>query len=261
MNDDLVCEQIQNIRCIALNRTQKHNAFDDTLLLGLQAALESAIACPETRVIVLGANGTHFSAGADLAWMQRMTNFSEAENLADARVLARVMHTLYHSPKPTLAKVQGSAFGGGVGLIAACDMAIASETASFCFSETRLGLIPAVISPYVIEAMGARQARRLFMSAERFSAQEALTLGLLCRMVDASKLDTVTMELAETLARNAPNAVAACKQLVSDVANRPIDEGILELTARKIAQTRVSAEGQEGLRAFLAKRAPDWSKG
>ncbi|HHF7344809.1 TPA: enoyl-CoA hydratase-related protein [Legionella feeleii] len=255
---DLLSELHDRVFIITLNRAGKHNAFDDSLLAALQQLLDEAISNPQARVILLKANGKHFSAGADLAWMQRMAHFSEEENLQDAMVLARVMHTLYISPKPTIAMVQGAAYGGGAGLVAACDLAIASPTARFCFSEVKLGLVPAVISPYVVKAIGERTAKWLFMTAETFDAEEAKKLRLVQHCVAEEELLPFTVNYAQQIARLAPEAVKACKTLVSQVAARPINEELLQQTATLIAKKRVSAEGQLGLNAFLNKETPIW---
>lgn len=256
---DLLSEQQNHVFIISLNRSSKHNAFDDRLLIALQQTLDDAIANPQIRAIILKANGRHFSAGADLAWMQRMAEYSEEENLKDALVLARLMYTLHQSPKPTIAMVQGSAFGGGAGLAAACDFAIAATSARFCFSEVKLGLVPAVISPYVVKAIGERTAKYLFMTAETFGAQQALKLGLVQHCVADEELEPFTLKLAEQMTRLAPQAVNDCKPLVNLVAGRVINEELLNETAAVIAKKRVSAEGQQGLRAFLNKETPNWS--
>ena len=256
---DIVCELQQHIMLITLNRVSKHNAFDNTLLAQLQIALDEAQEHSNVRLIILKANGQHFSAGADAAWMQRMANFSEEENFNDAKVLAKVMYSLYHSKKPTIAMVQGAAYGGGAGLVAACDIAIAAQTARFCFSEVKLGLIPAVISPYVIEAIGARSAKALFMSAELFDAQRAYELNLVHHCVPENELLSYTLNYAEQMTRNAPQAINAAKSLVHQVAGQPINEALQQLTASLIAKQRVSHEGQIGLRAFINKETPNWN--
>ena len=254
----LLSELQGHVYFITLNRTEKNNAFDDCLLNDLQKVLDHALANDDVRIIVLKANGAHFSAGADLAWMQRMAHFSEAENIADASVLARLMHTLYQSPKPTIAMVQGAAFGGGAGLVAACDIAIAANTARFCFSEVKLGLIPAVISPYVIQAIGEKAATALFMSAEQFTAQRAYELQLIHHCVPENDLLTYTLDFAKNMAQLAPHAVRASKALVREVKGKPIDETLLLRTATLIAKQRVSVEGQRGLNAFLNKEKLTW---
>lgn len=255
---NLLIEQQKHVLLITFNRIEKHNAFDDVLLTDLQIALDAAQDDAETRVIVLKSNGRHFSAGADVSWMQRMAQFSEEENRADAEVLARVMFTLNKSPKPTIAMVQGAAFGGGAGLVAACDIAIAGQSAKFCFSEVKLGLIPAVISPYVIKAIGERAATWLFMSAEQFDAKRAYELQLIQHCVADEELLSYTMNYAQTIAQLPPNAVLETKSLVRHVANRPIDETLQIQTAALIAKKRVSAEGQRALQAFLKKETVRW---
>lgn len=256
---DLLTEQQQQIFIITLNNTAKHNAFDDVLLQQLLQVLQQAIADASVRVIILKANGKHFSAGANAAWMQKMVHYSEEENIADAMVLARVMHTLYSSPKPIIAMVQGAAYGGGAGLIAACDIAIAGHSANFCFSEVKLGLIPAVISPYVIKAIGERAARWLFISAEVVTSERAKTLNLIHHCVADEELQTYTLSYAQQLCLLAPKAMQECKTLIAQVSNRVIDEQLIQTTAKIIAKKRISAEAQHGLRAFLNKETPDWS--
>ena len=255
----LLNETQGHVQIITLNRVDKHNAFDDTLLADLQILLDNAITDPNIRVILLKANGKHFSAGAYLAWMQRMAEFSEAENIADAKVLAHVMYTLNQSPKPTIAMVQGAAYAGGAGLVAACDIAIAADTARFCFSEVKLGLIPAVISPYVIKAIGERAAMSLFMSAEVFDAKRAFELQLIQHCKPERELLTYTLSYAHQIAQLAPNAVRASKALVRQVAGQPINEALQHLTATLIAKQRASAEGQQGLHAFLNRVPPTWN--
>lgn len=255
---DLLSELQGRVFIITLNRVNKHNAFDDSLLAELQQRLNTAISNQQVRVILLKANGRHFSAGADLNWMQRMVEYSEADNLKDAMVLARVMHTLNQSPKPTIAMVQGAAFGGGAGLAAACDICIASTSARFCFSEVKLGLIPAVISPYVVKAIGERASKHLFMTAETFDAEKARELKLVQHCVNEEELWPFTLNYAEQLAALAPQAVRDCKPLVELVAGQPVEEELILQTAKLIAKKRVSAEGQQGLHAFLNKETPNW---
>lgn len=256
---DLLIEYQEHLCLLTLNRESKRNAFDDKLLAEMQQQCDKAIQNPKVRVIVLKALGKHFSAGADLTWMQRMADFSFDENKQDAMILAQLMSTLYHSPKPTIAMVQGSAYGGGAGLVAACDIGIAATNATFCFSEVTLGLIPAVISPFVIEAIGARAAKALFMSAEVFDAKRALDLHLIQHCVDEEYLFEFTVNYAKIIANNAPHAVRASKQLVRDVMNKCIDETLSRYTADIIAEKRISEEGQKGLKAFLNKQKPNWN--
>lgn len=243
---------------LTLNRPDVHNAFDDALIAALTARLRGLDANPQVRAVVLAANGKSFSAGADLNWMKRMAAYSEAENLRDAVGLADLMHTLATMSKPTLARVQGAAYGGGVGLVACCDIAVGTPEVSFSLSEVRLGLIPAVISPYVVAAMGERQARRYFLTAERFDAREALRIGLLHEVVQAADLDAKVAELVAHLLKGGPRSQTAAKRLIEAVSNRPIDRPLVEDTAERIARIRVTPEGREGVAAFLEKRAPGW---
>jgi methylglutaconyl-CoA hydratase len=212
------------------------------------------------RVVALAAQGRSFSAGADLNWMQRMANYSEADNIRDAVALANLMRVLDTMSKPTIAQVQGAAFGGGVGLVACCDIACASSAAVFCLSEVRLGLIPAVISPYVIAAMGQRNARRYFLTAERFDAHEALRIGLVHSVVEPDALERCVGQLVDELLKGGPRALAEAKDLIAAVSNRPVDQALAEDTAARIARIRVGSEGQEGTNAFLEKRTPSWIK-
>lgn len=250
---DLLSEQEEQISFITLNRIDKQNAFDDKLLQALQDEFARAAANKTTHVIVLRANGKHFCAGADLNWMQRMVDYSEKDNIADAMILAKVMHSIYTSPKPTIAMVHGAAIGGGAGLVAACDIAIAANSAYFCFTEVKLGLIPAVISPYVVKAIGERAAKWLFMSAEKFTAAQAQTLGLIHHCVEESELLNFTRQFARELCAFPPLAVAGAKQLVNTVAGKAINEKLILQTAKLIAKKRVSTEAQTRLRAFLMK--------
>lgn len=258
MTDTLITEIHQHVATVTLNRPELHNAFDDQLIADLTAALRRLETDSKVRMVVLAANGKSFSAGADLNWMRRMAGYSQEQNLADARHLAELMSTLNRLSKPTIAGVQGAAFGGGVGLVACCDIAIASEAASFCLSEVKLGLIPAVISPYVVHTIGERQARRYFITAERFDAQEARRIDLVHDVVPAEQLDQRIAQLTDILAGNGPAAMGAAKELAQAVSHRPIDAAIIEDTAQRIAAIRASGEGREGIEAFLNKRKPAW---
>ena len=259
MSSDAIRLEISGgVARITMARPEKHNAFDDVLIADLTDAFERAGADDAVRVVILEAEGKSFSAGADLGWMERMADYSEEENLADARKLAHMVRVLNELPRPTIARVQGAAFGGGVGLVAACDIALASHAASFCLSEARLGLIPSVISPYVVEAIGARAARRYFQTAERFDAEQAQALGLVHEVVPRERLDSRLAELVGHLLDNGPAAMAASKELIRRVASGPVDDAMIEDTARRIADIRATAEGREGLRAFLEKRGPKW---
>jgi methylglutaconyl-CoA hydratase len=259
MSDDVIRLNVSGgVGRITMALPEKHNAFDDGLVADLSAAFEAAGRDDAVRVVVLEGEGKSFSAGADLGWMQRMADYSDAENLADARKLAGMMCILNELPRPTIARVQGAAFGGGVGLVAACDIALASQAANFCLSEARLGLIPSVISPYVVEAIGARAARRYFQTAEQFDADTALALGLVHEVVPADQLDTRLEEMVGILLKNGPAAMAASKDLIRRVAAGPIDDAMVEDTAVRIADIRATDEGREGVQAFLEKRGADW---
>ena len=244
---------------LTLDRPEVHNAFNDELIAQLTAALRALGEDSAVRVVVLAARGKSFSAGADLGWMQRMASYGTDENLADARALAGLMAGLNTIPKPTLALVQGAAFGGGVGLVACCDIVVASEAASFCLSEVKLGLIPAVISPYVVAKIGESAARRYFLTAERFSAERAHALGLVHEVVPAEALDSAGSKITEALAAGGAQSQAAAKDLIAAVVSRPIDEALIEETAARIAEVRAGEEAREGIGAFLEKRNPRWT--
>ena len=250
----------RGVATVTLDRPAQHNAFDDQLLADLACALHQ-MARRGARVLILAANGPSFSAGADLAWMKRMANYSYEENLADARALADTLATLNQLPLPTIARVQGAAFGGAVGLISCCDFAIASEQAKFRLSEVRLGLIPATISPYVIAAIGARAARRYFLSAAAFDAQQANRLGLVSEVVDPADLDRQVEALVAQLLANGPQALSSAKALIFEVAGQDIDQALIDRTCHSLARSRASSEGQEGLTAFLEQRQPNWTEG
>ena len=257
----VLCEvDDRGIATITLNRPDVHNAFDDALIETLTDAIKKIDGIDDVRAVVLAANGKSFSAGADLRWMQRMAGYSKEENLEDARRLAALMRALQKLSKPTLARVQGSAFGGGVGLVACCDIVIASENARFALTEVKLGLIPAVISPYLSRAMGERQARRYMLTGERFSAEEAYRLGLVHDVVPESVLDERLKSVLSMLLENGPEAMAAVKTLMDRVAGGPLDDAMIEDTARRISEVRATKEGKEGVTAFLEKRKPRWSK-
>jgi methylglutaconyl-CoA hydratase len=249
-----------SVRRIALNRPQVHNAFDDGLIAELTEALQQAGADSAVRAVVLTGEGASFSAGADLNWMRGMAGASEAENREDSLRLATLMRTLQYLPKPTIARVNGAAYGGGVGLVACCDIAIGVDSARFGLTEVKLGLVPAVISPYVIHAIGLRQARRLFVTGELFDAATALQIGLLHQCVPTDQLDSAVDAAVALLSKAGPVAQAQAKQLALRMAGA--DAAQAETTDREnaalIARLRVSAEGQEGLGAFLAKRAAAW---
>ncbi len=255
----VICEVDKDgVATVTLNRPDVHNAFDDSLIETLHGALKKLDDNEAVRVVVLSANGKSFSAGADLRWMQRMAGYSEAENLKDARRLADLLQTLQHMGKPTLARVHGSAFGGGLGLLACCDIVLASENVRFALTEVKLGLIPAVISPYVSRAMGERHARRYMLTGERFSAEEAYRLGLVHDVVPEAMLDERVQTVLAMLLENGPAAMAATKALMDRVAGGSLDEKMIDDTAKRIAEVRASEEGKEGVTAFLEKRKPRW---
>jgi methylglutaconyl-CoA hydratase len=243
---------------ITLDRPEVRNAFNDELIAKLTAAFADVSARPEVRCIVLAGNGPAFCAGADLNWMRRMADYTRDDNLADAGGLARMLKMIFESPKPTVARVHGDAYAGGMGLVAACDIAVCSENVSFCLSEVKLGLIPATISPYVIRAMGARAAHRYFLTAERFGAAEAHRIGYVHEVVAADALDAKVNENAAALCGAGPEAMKACKQLARDVADREITPELVQMTVEGIADIRASVEGREGVQAFLNKRKPNW---
>lgn len=246
---------------LTLNRPELHNAFDDLLIAKLSTVFTQLAADPSVRLVMLTASGKSFSAGADLSWMQRMAGYSYAENLSDASALAELLRSINELPKPTIALVQGAAFGGGVGLAAVCDLVLATPAAQFCLSEVKLGLIPAIISPYVVAAIGAHAARRYAISAERFDAERARQLGLVHEIVAADQLAAEADRLSRLLLQNGPEAMAAAKRLIAEVARQPMSAELIAMTAERICVTRASDEGREGLSAFLEKRRPDWVKG
>ncbi|WP_237068536.1 enoyl-CoA hydratase/isomerase family protein [Microbulbifer guangxiensis] len=259
MSEKLLTEiDSEGVATVTLNRPDVHNAFDDDLIRQLGETFDSLAQRPEIRALVLASNGKNFSAGADLNWMKRMAEYSEEDNRRDAAALAAMLHKLDTFPAPTIARVQGAAFGGAVGLVSCCDMAVAAERASFCLSEVKIGLLPATISPYVINAIGARHARRYFVTAERFSAQRAREIGLVSEICQEGELDLEVQKLVNTIVDNGPRAVAMAKQLAMSMSNRVINEELQGQTSALIAAVRVSPEGQEGLSAFLEKRAPSW---
>jgi methylglutaconyl-CoA hydratase len=247
-----------HVGLLTLNRPDVRNAFNDEVIAEVTNAFTELGARGDVRSIVLAAEGAAFCAGADLNWMRRMADYSREENLADAGKLAEMLRVIYECPKPTVARVQGDVYAGGMGLVACCDVAVSVDTAGYCLSEVKLGLIPATISPYVIRAMGARAAHRYFLTAERFSAQEALRLGFVHEVVSADALDAKVDEITQALVKNSPNAVKVCKKLVQDVAFAPISQPLVAKTVEGIADIRASSEGREGVSAFLGKRKPSW---
>ena len=249
------------IATVTLNRPEVRNAFNDEVILEVTAAFKDLGARDDVRCIVLAANGTAFCAGADLNWMRSMADYTREQNLEDAGRLAEMMRTVYECPKPTIARIQGDVYAGGIGLAATCDIAVAADTAGFCLSEVKLGLLPSTISPYVIRAMGARAAHRYFLTAERFTAAEALRIGFVHEVVAVDALDAKVAELAQALCNAGPAAVKGCKKLVQDVAGHDITPELVAMTVGSIADVRVSPEGREGLQSFLQKRKPNWLLG
>jgi methylglutaconyl-CoA hydratase len=249
---------LPHVAQVTLNRPQVRNAFDETTIAELTQVFRELDTDVEVRAVILAANGPAFCAGADLNWMKRMAGYSDAENRADALALATMLSTIYRCSKPVIAQVQGDTYAGGMGLLAACDIAIAAEHAQFCLSEARLGLMPATIAPYVIRAMGEQAARRYFVTAERFDAAYGQRIGMLHQVVPAEALAAAVHDAARALAANSPNAVSACKRLVMDLAHRPIDAALIADTAERIARIRASDEGREGIASFLEKRKPNW---
>ena len=243
---------------ITLNRPEVHNAFDDTLIAELKEILQTTGADQAMRIVVLAANGKSFSAGADLNWMRRMADYSEDENFDDAMRLADMLQCLDELSKPTIAKVQGHAFGGGVGLVACCDIAVCAQSAKFSLSEVRLGLMPSIISPFVVRAIGAREARRYFQTAERFDADEAYRIGLVHRVVPPVALDDAADESSTTCSRAAPRPRPPPRTFIALNHQSPINKELLRDAAKRIADLRASPEGKEGVSAFLEKRSPDW---
>ncbi|RDV27463.1 enoyl-CoA hydratase/isomerase family protein [Alteromonas aestuariivivens] len=250
----------RGIASITLNRPHKHNAFDDTMIKELTDCFNRAAQDDAVRALILQASGNTFCAGADLHWMQRMANYTEEQNRQDALALSGMLQTLYTLPKPTIARVQGAAFGGAVGLIACCDIAVGSLLSKFCFSEARVGLIPATISPYVIKAIGERECRRYFQTAEVFSARRAKRFGLLSEAVTEEELGRCIENLLGHILANGPVAVRESKLLVQQVSGQPINRGLMDTTSQMIARIRVSNEGQEGLHAFFEKRPAQWQE-
>lgn len=261
-NDDLV--QIDatadGVVFVTINRPEKKNAFDAATIAALNEAFETLHGADKVRVVFIRGAGGTFSAGADLNWMRSAADWSESDNRDDAMGLAKMLKALHEVPALTVALVEGAAMGGGAGIVAACDMAVAVEGTRFAFSEVKLGLIPATIAPYVIEAVGARRARQLFLTANIFDADYAAHAGLIDMVLPEGSVDEFISMLTDSLSANAPGAMGDAKRLVNDVAGEEIDNRLLEETAKRIARARVSAEGQEGVRAFLDKRAPNWAQ-
>ena len=254
----LAIEVRDAVAFLALSRPEVHNAFDETLIAELTRALAALDRDDGIRVVVLRGSGKSFCAGADLNWMKKMAGYGPAENLADAAALATMLKTLHRMSKPTIARVHGSVFGGGVGLVACCDIAFATHDATFSLSEAKLGLIPATIGPYVVEAIGARQARRYFLTAERFAAAEAFRIGLIHELHPVGEIDARIDVLTRASLAAGPRAQDEAKALIRAIAGRPIDDEMIADTATRIARVRGAPEGREGVAAFLEKRLPAW---
>ena len=256
---NILTEIDAGVGIVTLNRPERHNAFDDTMIVELAEVMLSMANDPAVRVVVISSTGKSFCAGADLNWMQRAASYSLEENRNDAGELAEMLRRIADCPKPVIARVQGPAYGGGVGVIAACDMAVATFESKFALTEVKLGLIPAVIGPHVLAAIGERYARRYMLTAEAFSAAEAYRIGLIHELVvDEVALDEAVGEWVEALLKNGPQALTKCKELIRAIAGRPYGQKAIDYTVESIARVRVSPEGQEGLAAFLQKRKPDW---
>ncbi|HZT52173.1 MAG TPA: enoyl-CoA hydratase/isomerase family protein [Stellaceae bacterium] len=248
----------RGVATLTLNRPERRNAFDDAVIRELTEAFRALGADPAVRAVVLTGAGAAFSAGGDLNWMRRMAGYGEAENVADAMALATMLRSLNELPKPTVARVNGAAFAGGVGLVCCCDIAVAAEAAVFSISEVRLGLVPATIGPYVLAAIGTRAARRLNLTGETFSAAEALRIGLVHEVVPSAALDQAVERVVAALLAGSPAAQARAKRLIAALADQPVTEALMLLTARTIAEARASDEGREGVASFLERRKPSW---
>ena len=258
MSNKLTVQIESGVGRITLNRPELRNAFDSGFIAELNQAVTQLATDSQVRVLVLGAHGEAFCAGADLNWMRSVADYTHEQNVQDASGLAQMLNTLYTCPKPTIARVQGDTYAGGMGLVSACDVVVSVDTAHFCLSEVKLGLIPATISPYVIRAMGPRAAHRYALTAERFNAHEARRIGLVHEVVSAQALDEQVALWVKAFLSASPQALASCKLLLHDVAHEPIDAGLMQMTARAIAQSRASEDGKDGVQAFLNKRKPHW---
>lgn len=263
MNPDLVevTRPSPLVARVFLNRPEVRNAFNEASIAELTRVFSTLAQDTTLRAIVLGGHGKAFCAGADLGWMRSMADYTWDQNRADAQALADMLWTVYRCPVPIVGRVHGDCYAGGVGLASVCDVLVAADHVNFCLSEARLGLLPATISPYVIRAMGEQASRRYFVTAERFTAQQAHAMGLVHEVCTADALDAMVDQIVATLVANGPMALRACKLLVQDVAGQPISPALREETARRIADIRASDEGREGVQSFLNKRAPNWLPG
>jgi methylglutaconyl-CoA hydratase len=256
---DMLLQHTENaVHTITLNRPEIRNAFNDVLIGEIRDAFEAVSRRTDVRCVVLAAHGPAFCAGGDLNWMRRMADYTREQNLADAGGLAAMLRAIDQCPHPTVARVQGDVFAGGLGLISACDVVVCADSATFCLSEVKIGLIPATISPYVVRAIGARASRRYFLTAERFSAGEAHRIGLVHESVPAAQLDVTVQTLVQALCANSPMAVQDAKRLVDSVTGQQINDALIATTVAGIADSRASADGKEGVQAFLDKRKPAW---
>ncbi len=261
MTEEIILTEIaNNIATITMNRPEVHNAFNEDMIQELTDAFASMGGRDDVRAIVLKGNGKSFSAGGDLNWMRRTAEYNFDDNFEDAMKLGWLLKTINTCPKPTIAVVHGNAFGGGVGLTACCDIAIAEQNTNFCLSEVKIGLIPSIIAPYVVSAIGQRQARRYFMTAERFTANKAQEIGLVHEALSKEEISNTLDDIIASLMNGAPNAQIMGKDLIHKINNREIDDKVINYTARKIAEARAADEGKDGLSAFLNKQEPSWSK-
>ena len=258
MTRSIITSVNAGVATLTLSQPEIRNAFSDVVIAEITAAFAEVGQRDDVRAVVLAAEGPAFCAGANLNWMRAMADYTREENLADASKLAAMLRTIAECPKPTIARVQGDVYAGGMGLVAACDMAVSVDTAWYCLSEVKIGLAPVTISPYVIRAMVARAAQRYFLTAERFTAAEAHRIGFVHEVVATDQLDAKVDELLKALTSASPNAVRACKKLVMDVAEREINAGLIAATVQGIADIRASDEGKEGVQSFLQKRKPAW---
>jgi methylglutaconyl-CoA hydratase len=260
MTDHILYKTEGAVATVTLNRPEVHNAFNEQVIGDLTEAFKKAEADKSVRLVILRGNGKSFSAGGDLNWMRKMADYNHQQNVDDAMRLGVLLKTINFLAKPTMALVHGNVFGGGVGLTACCDIAVAETGAQFCLSEVRIGLIPSIIAPYVINAMGERMARRYFMTAERFDAETAHRIGFIHELAPQGQLDAAAEKIIAALMDGAPAAQGRGKKLMLEISGRPIDDALIEVTVNQIAEARASAEGKEGLSAFLNKTEPSWRK-
>lgn len=259
MYEHILCEVSNGIATIALNRPEKRNAMNAKVIKEITLALQQLVTDTSVQVLLLKGNGEHFCAGADINWMQKIAESSDAENLADANLLAEMLYQLYSFPKPTIALAHGGTLGGGLGLVAACDIAFAAKDVNFGFSEVKIGITPSTISPYIIAAIGQRAAHYYFLTGTRFGAEEAMRIGLVHQVYENDQLDQIGQAFAKTFLQNSPYAMSEAKKLIREVSQQPISIELAQKTAAHLANIRRSNQAQEGLKAFLEKRSPTWS--